>query len=575
MFGRITARQRLRKAARESLKIPAFSSPVDCTPWVLGGLWPAELSTVTAETAALADYLKADLQRIAESANKELRTIRLSRMADPARQAAEARVINRARTFAARRVESAIRHLRASPQELPQELPGQTPVSSGDGVAAPDFSNAHRLPAAGPDRPRVAPQQRTTPVAEPQALQQSTGNKRGAHGSADTLTAQPAQPPAGEPTTAQHRQPAVDETAASEPPTEEVPVTRLEPRFDMVSRPQPGEPAVAEPRVAIPPPTGHGGAAVADAAAADRLEIRAPEATTEELPTAGYWRLPGGETPTSESAAGQAGPASTQTPEVRYAKPAPHRVPGPWDEASSAADVPVTWHSDTYAGDSLNHRQPRAEPESRRERLQRLLEFVARQEPGLRWAVGDREDGTTILVTDLAYGWIPPGIALPADVCLLEPGRHRGNAGVLLGHAEISATYAPGDSLGRPPEFEVTESSLKPRELPPVNDLGWLLSEATHWRDGLPRIVHTLAKAGAAGTGVVDVELDVLRVHLEIVRYQLLAQYPDVDAALLLNCLLLAATEGIATGDRVSANYHFAWFQALSAPPASKWPADS
>ncbi|EUA56701.1 hypothetical protein I553_8755 [Mycobacterium xenopi 4042] len=27
----------------------------------------------------------------------------------------------------------------------------------------------------------------------------------------------------------------------------------------------------------------------------------------------------------------------------------------------------------------------------------------------------------------------------------------------------------------------------------------------------------------------------------------------------------MAATEGIATGDRTSANYHFAWFQVLSA----------
>jgi hypothetical protein len=62
IIGRIWARQRLRKAARESLTIPAFSSPIDCTPWVLGGLWPAELSTITAETATLAADLKDDLE---------------------------------------------------------------------------------------------------------------------------------------------------------------------------------------------------------------------------------------------------------------------------------------------------------------------------------------------------------------------------------------------------------------------------------------------------------------------------------------------------------------------------------
>ena len=51
----------------------------------------------------------------------------------------------------------------------------------------------------------------------------------------------------------------------------------------------------------------------------------------------------------------------------------------------------------------------------------------------------------------------------------------------------------------------------------------------------------------------------------------MLAQYPDVDAALMLNCMLLAATEGIAAGDGVSANYHYSWFRALSAPQPSQW----
>jgi hypothetical protein len=200
---------------------------------------------------------------------------------------------------------------------------------------------------------------------------------------------------------------------------------------------------------------------------------------------------------------------------------------------------------------------------------------VARQEPGLRWAVGDREDGTTLLVTDLANGWIPSGITLPGGVRLLEPGRRTGNAAALLGPTTLSVTYAPGDPLGWATDYDETDISSQPRELPPVDDLGWVLSEATHWRDGLPRMVHTLAKAGGAGTGVVEAEIDLLRVHLDTARYQLLAEYPDVDTALLLNCLLLAATEGIASGNAVTANYHFAWFQMLSAPPVSRWKASS
>jgi hypothetical protein len=90
IFGRIAARQRLRRATKESLAIPAFSSPIDCTPWVTGGVWPAELSTITAETAPLAAYLRDDLQRITRSANDELKIIKRAGMTDSARQAAEA-----------------------------------------------------------------------------------------------------------------------------------------------------------------------------------------------------------------------------------------------------------------------------------------------------------------------------------------------------------------------------------------------------------------------------------------------------------------------------------------------------
>ena len=44
---------------------------------------------------------------------------------------------------------------------------------------------------------------------------------------------------------------------------------------------------------------------------------------------------------------------------------------------------------------------------------------------------------TTILLTDLADGWIPPGIEIPASVTLLEPGRRRGDLEALLGPAHL------------------------------------------------------------------------------------------------------------------------------------------
>jgi hypothetical protein len=80
--------------------------------------------------------------------------------------------------------------------------------------------------------------------------------------------------------------------------------------------------------------------------------------------------------------------------------------------------------------------------------------------------------------------------------------------------------------------------------------------------------VHTVARAAASGTGVAEAEIDVLRVHLDTARHRLLVQYPDVEPRALLDCLLLSATESLATGDPVSANYHFAWFQKLGASTA-------
>ena len=87
--------------------------------------------------------------------------------------------------------------------------------------------------------------------------------------------------------------------------------------------------------------------------------------------------------------------------------------------------------------------------------------------------------------------------------------------------------------------------------------------------------MHTLARAATAGTGVVEEEVDLLRVHLDTARYQLLDQYPDTEPALLLNCLLLAATDSSVAGDATSANYHLAWFQKLDEPLGSQWSTET
>lgn len=505
IFGRRSARQRLRSAARESLTIPAFSAPVDCSAWVLGGLWPAELATITPETSPLADYLNADLKRIANSANEKLHAIGRSGLAGQARQTAEARVVNVARAFAVLRVESTVRHLHNEALEFRAEY-----VSLA--AAPPPVEATEQIPAA-PEQPRS--------VESPRDVE----NERSL--------------------AARHRLPdsfVVELIEVAPPPP-----------------PPPPAPVAAPPPVRPPP--------VAPPAPAPVPEVTEVLAVVEaDRPAAWY--------PTGPIAADRVDeePPTTAMPVEPVVVPrfepvvvAPAEVPQDLTAAMPVASEPVV-----PAAAPLPPTPP-VVAESEDQRLQRLLAFVARQEPGLRWAIGTFPDGRTLLVTDLAHGWIPSGMELPAGVHLLEPARRSGTATAMLGTATVSATYSPGDRLGWASDFSATDVSVQPRELAPVDDLGWKLGESTHWRDGLPRMANTLARAGAAGTGVADAEIDLLRVHLDTARYQLLAQYPDADTALVLNCMLLAATEGIAVGDGVAANYHYSWFRTLSAPEPSQW----
>ncbi len=202
-------------------------------------------------------------------------------------------------------------------------------------------------------------------------------------------------------------------------------------------------------------------------------------------------------------------------------------------------------------------------------RLQRLVDSVARQEPRLRWAAGEQPDGTTILVTDLASGWIPPHIAIPSVVTLLEPGDRRGDIESLLGEVSTSANYTPLHYLSESADdMEPIPTSPRPRQVPAVEELGWELGQATNWRDGLPQMAHTLAKAASTGTGVIDSEVEFLHQHLSTLRDRVLDAYPDnVDDAAVANWQLLASIEALAAADNIGANYHFAWFQALNCVP--------
>jgi hypothetical protein len=200
-----------------------------------------------------------------------------------------------------------------------------------------------------------------------------------------------------------------------------------------------------------------------------------------------------------------------------------------------------------------------------RTRLQRLVAVVAAQQPRLAWAVGDRADDTTVLVTDLASGWIPPGIEIPSAITLLEPARRRGGLESLLGEVKMAVAAEPGRYLPESDTDEPVPMSPRPRRAPEVEEMSWELSHATHWRDGLPRLAHTLARAAARGTGVLESEAEQL--HDELMRFadRVLDSYPDhVDPADVGNWQLLAAIEALVHEDKTAANYHLAWFLACN-----------
>jgi hypothetical protein len=200
-----------------------------------------------------------------------------------------------------------------------------------------------------------------------------------------------------------------------------------------------------------------------------------------------------------------------------------------------------------------------------RARLQRLAAAVAGQQPRLAWAVADRSDDTTVLVTDLASGWIPPGIEIPAAVTLLEPARRRGDLETLLGEVKMAVAYTPGDYLPEPDADEPVPSSPRPRHAPEVEELSWQLTQATRWRDGLSRLAHTLATAASRGTGVLESEAAQLHDQLTELADRVLDSYPDtVDADEVGNWQLLAAIEALVAGDKTAANYHLAWFLACN-----------
>lgn len=202
-------------------------------------------------------------------------------------------------------------------------------------------------------------------------------------------------------------------------------------------------------------------------------------------------------------------------------------------------------------------------------RLQRLVDAVARQEPRLSWAAGLRDDGiTTLLVTDLAGGWIPPHVRLPAHVTLLEPTARRHDANVvdLLGAITVAAAHHANTYVGEPGPDEPALSGDRPARsaAPEVDELGPTLVDAVRRRDGLPRIAQAVAAPAARKTGVLDTEIEMLNECTTEIEHAVLTAYPNHDAAAVADWMLLAAIKALIDGHEYLANYHLAWFNVIS-----------
>jgi hypothetical protein len=358
-----------------------------------------------------------------------------------------------------------------------------------------------------------------------------------------------------------------------QPPVSDVPASTAPATAPAVDAP----PATAAPSVSHSAVTDSGATYLAGPAAA---ATSAPAAPIGSLPTYGSDIRPpmptisaptlpsgpaatpsfsSGASPASAPVSPSAGAGGLAQPVVRQPTAAPLAHPAP---AGIGEQAVVATAGGAAAGAASAQATAKA-------RLQRLVDFVAHQEPRLRWTAGEQADGTTILVTDLASGWIPPGIALPSVVTLLDPGDRRGDIQALLGQVSASASYTPLHYLPESADnAEPIPTSPRPRQVPAVDELGWELGQATNWRDGLPQMAHTLAKAASTGTGVVDNEVEFLHQHLATLRDRVLDAYPDdVDGAAVANWQLLASIEALAASDSIGANYHFAWFQALNYVP--------
>lgn len=325
-----------------------------------------------------------------------------------------------------------------------------------------------------------------------------------------------------------------------------------------VSAPPPVvQPVVAAPSPVVggpPPPVVPGGPLPAYAA-----DVRAAAAAAAAPPAASV-APPVAPAPAGGSASTAPASGSTLNPAV-VNKPAPPAAAGVGSSAGAAVTASATAGATTGAVAGAA-----AKASDAQRRCDDAVAALALQEPRLRWAAGlDDVDGQVLVVTDLAGGWLPGHVRPPAGVRLVEPSADVTAGGglsldMLLGKTAFRADYVPGGPV-RDPRVELSDW---PRKLEPVADVRWELRQAADWRDGLPRLAHTMAKAWATGNGVRPIEIDTLRDFISHTRGEVLRSYPGaVHPHTVGNWMLAAAIDAFNNGESLLGTYHFSWFRAL------------
>ncbi|BBX99031.1 DUF5631 domain-containing protein [Mycobacterium lacus] len=83
-------------------------------------------------------------------------------------------------------------------------------------------------------------------------------------------------------------------------------------------------------------------------------------------------------------------------------------------------------------------------------------------------------------------------------------------------------------------------------------------------RDGLPRIAQVIVVPAVRKTGVPDNEAELLRDRIAAIQESVLNAYPRHNLTAVGDWMLLAAIEALIDEHEYVANYHVAWFGAIT-----------